>query len=167
MSKKTKATTLILSALFLIGIAAGGLWLLHDTQPQVCPICARDIHSRSRAVVLFGKERATVCCVRCGITHNLQVGRPGQVVGVTEYLTDRPMKPDAAFYVEGSQISLCDAHDTGLIDQTKHPYPRIFDRCEPSTYAFKSREDAQLFAKVNGGKILSWEELKNEAEINP
>ena len=167
MSRRPRAATLILSGLFLAAIAAGGYWLLRETQPQVCPICRRDIHARSRAVLLLGKERAAVCCVRCGITHNVQIGKPGQLVEVTEYLSDKPMKPDAAFYVEGSRISLCDPHQSGLVDQSKHPYQRIFDRCEPSTYAFARREDALAFARENGGKVLSWEELRKEVETTP
>lgn len=167
MGTRTTAATLILSGLFLAAIAAGGYWLLQETRPQVCPICQRDIHARSRAVVLLGKERAVVCCVRCGITHNVQVGKPGQLVEVTEYLSNKPMNPDAAFYVEGSQISLCDPHQSGLVDQSKHPYQRIFDRCEPSTYAFARREDAQAFARENSGKVLSWEELLKEVGIQP
>ncbi len=167
MSRRTTAATLILSGLFLAAIAAGGYWLLRETAPQVCPICQRDIHARSRAVVLLGKERVAVCCVRCGITHNVQVGKPGQLVEVTEYLSNKPMKPEAAFYVEGSRISLCDPHQSGLVDQSKHPYHRIFDRCEPSTYAFAQRQDAQAFVRENGGKILSWEELRKEVETIP
>lgn len=167
MSKRTKALTIILSGLFLVAIAAGGYWLLRETTPEICVICQRNIHAHSRAVLLLGKERVAVCCVRCGITHNVQVGKPGELVEVTDFLSNKPMKPDAAFYVEGSQVSLCEAHEGALIDQTKHPYGRVFDRCEPSTYAFAKREDAEAFARKNGGKVLAWEELKREVEVRP
>ena len=167
MSKRSKALTFIMSSLFLFGMAAGGYWLLRKTQPHICPICQRDIHPRSRAVLLLGKARVAVCCVRCGITHNLQVGKPGELVEVTEYLSNKPMKPDAAFYVEGSQVSHCDPHQGALVDQTKRPYNRIFDRCEPSTYAFARREDADTFMRENGGKVLTWEGLKKEGEVRP
>ena len=167
MSKRAKTLTFIMSGLFLVGIAAGGYWFLRKTQPQICPICQRSIHAQSRAVFLLGKTRVVVCCVRCGITHNVQVGMPGELVEVTEYLSDKPIKPDAAFFVEGSQVSHCDPHQGALVDQTKRPYNRIFDRCEPSTYAFARREDAEAFLRANGGKVLTWEALKKEGEARP
>ncbi len=86
---------------------------------------------------------------------------------MTEFLSDRSIQPNNAFYVEGSQVSMCDPHEGALLDQTKHPYARIFDRCEPSTYAFTKREDAEGFVRANGGKLLTWEELKKEAGAKP
>ena len=165
MSQKTKTLTVFLSALFLIAVAASGYWILRQTKPEVCPICQRSIHAHSRAVVSIAGKRLKVCCIRCGITHNFQVGQPGAVVEVTDFLTDRAMKPDRAFYVEGSEVSLCDPHGSGLVDESKHPYTRIFDRCEPSTYAFAKREDAETFVRNNGGKLLSWNELKKQAGV--
>jgi hypothetical protein len=167
MSRKTKALSFLLSGLFLAAIAAGGFWLLQETKPKVCMICQRSIHAHSSAVVVIDKKRVTVCCIRCGITHNFQVGKPGEVVAVTEFLSDRSIEPKDGFYVEGSQVSMCDPHEGALLDQTKHPYTRIFDRCEPSTYAFAKREDAEGFVRANGGKLLTWEELKKEAGAKP
>jgi hypothetical protein len=163
MSQSTKALTVFLSALFLVAIAVGGYWILRETKPEACPICQRSIHAHSSAMVSMAGKRAKVCCIRCGITHNFQVGRPGEVVEVTDFLTDRAMKPERAFYVEGSEVSMCDPHRSSLVDETKHPYARIFDRCEPSTYAFAKREDAESFVRKNGGKLLSWDELSKEA----
>ncbi len=167
MSQKTRALTFILSALFLGAIAAGGFWVLQKSKPEVCPICQRSIHAHSSAVALTDQKRVRVCCIRCGITHNFQVGKPGDVVEVTDFLSDRAMKPSDAFYVEGSRVSLCDPHGSGLIDQTKHPYHRIFDRCEPSTYAFAKREDAERFARENGGALLRWDDLRKEGQAKP
>lgn len=167
MNRRTKALTFLWSVLFLAGTAAGGFWVLQETRPEICSICQRSIHSHSSAVVIIERKRVRVCCIRCGITHNFQVGKPGEVVEVTDFASDRAMKPSDAFYVEGSLVSLCDPHQSSLIDQTKHPYHRIFDRCEPSTYAFARREDAEVFVRKNGGKLLTWQELKKEVEIRP
>jgi len=163
MSKKTKAVTVLLSALFLIGVAAGGYWILHETKAQACPICERSIHPRSSAVVAIAGKRVKVCCIRCGITHNFQIGKPGEVVEVTDFVSDHPIRQDYAYYVEGSAVSMCDPHGSSLVDETKHPYGRIFDRCEPSTYAFAKRDDTESFVRKNGGKLLTWDELQKEA----
>lgn len=166
MSKTGKTATVILSIFILVAMAAGGYWLLRETKPNTCPICARNIHPHSSAVVLIDNKPVRVCCIRCGITHNFQVGKPGEVIEVTDFVSDKPIKPADSFYVEGSQVSMCDPHDASLVGQTKHPYGRIFDRCEPSTYAFARREDAEAFARQNGGKLLTWEELKKEVGVN-
>ena len=165
MSTTTKVVTLSLSILFLIGIAGAGYWMLEETKPSTCPICARSIHPHSSAAVVIDKKTVRVCCIRCGITHNFQVGKPGEVVQVTDFVSDKPLKPATAFYVEGSQVSMCDPHGSSLIDQTKHPFDRVFDRCEPSTYAFAKRADAESFVRNNGGKLLTWEELKKETGV--
>ncbi len=167
MGTKVKTTTLVLSAAVLIALGAGGYWLLRETQPQVCPICERSIHAQARAVILLNGRRVPVCCIRCGLTHNYQVGKPGPLVEVTEYNSLQPLKPESAFYVEGPRFSLCDPHDSALLDQTKHPYRRMFDRCEPSTYAFARREDAERFARENGGEVLRWDDLRKEGEAKP
>ncbi len=167
MGTRAKAATLVLSGLFLVGLAAGGYWLLWKTRPQMCPICERSIHAQARAVILLDNSRVPVCCIRCGLTHNRQIGKPGPLLEVTEYHSLRPMKPESAFYVEGPRFSLCDPHESPLLDQTKHPYGRVFDRCEPSTYAFLRREDAATFERENGGTVLTWADLKKEAESQP
>ena len=83
----------------------------------------------------------------------------------TDFVSDEPLKPATAFYVEGSQVSMFDPHGSSLNDQTKHPFDRVFDRCEPSTYAFAERADAESFVRNNGGKLLTWEELKKETGV--
>jgi len=165
MSRKGKVVTLSLSILFLIGVAGAGYWMLEETKPDTCPICARSIHPHSSAVVLIDKHPVRVCCIRCGITHNFQVGKPGDVVEVTDFISDKPLKPATAFYIEGSQVSMCDPHGSSLIDQAKHPLDRVFDRCEPSTYAFAKHSDAENFVRNNSGKLLTWEELKKQAGV--
>ena len=163
MSHNSKTAALIVSFLLLVAMGTGGFWFLHETQPRLCPICQRSIHEHSSAVVGIDKKRVTVCCIRCGITHNSQVGKPGEVIGVTDFQSNKSLNPSNSFYVEGSQVSMCDPHDSNLMDETKHPYSRTFDRCDPSTYAFARREDAEAFERANGGKVLSWKELTNEA----
>jgi hypothetical protein len=167
MATRGQPIAFVLSSLFVVALAAGGYWLLQKTKPEVCPICDRSIHAQARAVVRFNGWQAPVCCIRCGLTHNHLIGKPGQVVEVTEFHSLKPLRPESAFYVEGPRFSLCDPHDSLLIDQAKRPYARVFDRCEPSTYAFIRREDAEVFARENGGVVLRWADLTKEVETKP
>jgi len=167
MGKKAKAIALVLSSVVLVVLAAGGYWLMRRTEPERCAFCKRDIHGQSRAVALVSGKREALCCVRCGLTEAHQVGKPVRLVEVTDYFSSRPLDPDSAYYVEGGRIVLCETHDHALLDQTKHPFGRIFDRCEPSTYAFARREDAEAFARENGGVVLRWADLTKELETKP
>ena len=167
MGSTAKTVTFVLSSLILMALAAGGYWLLRRTEPERCFICQRDIHAQSRAAIVADGERKALCCLRCGLTQSHQVGKPIHLAEVTDYRTSRPLKPDSAFYVEGSRIVLCEPHGHEIFDQTKHPYGRIFDRCEPSTYAFARREDAEAFARENGGVVLRWADLRKEVESQP
>ena len=166
MENRAKTATFVLSSLILVALAAGGYWLVRRTEPERCAVCQRGIHSGSRTEILVGGERKALCCVRCTLTASRQLGKPVRLLHVTEFLSGRPLAPKSAYYVEGSRIVVCEVHEP-LLDQTKHPYGRIFDRCEPSTHAFARREDAEAFARENGGAVLLWADLLQEVERQP
>lgn len=166
MGKKAKAAAYVLSGLVLLALAAGGYWLLRRTQPDTCPICRREIHAASRAVIQRNGEPEPVCCARCAFTFEEQKHKPIRLVEVTDYFLKQPLKPADAYYVEGSRIVLC-AKREPLLDQTKHPYEPVFDRCAPSLYAFTRREDAAAFAAANGGVIRRLPELLKEVRPRP
>lgn len=163
---KGKLTRLILSGLVLAALAAGGYWLLRRTAPETCRICQRQIHAQARAVLEQAGKREPVCCARCALTLGQQRGERVRLVEVTDYNSGQPLAPEAAYFVEGSRIVLCEKHEP-LLDQTKHPYPRVFDRCEPSLYAFARREDAEAFAARQGGTVLRLPEILQEVERRP
>ncbi len=158
---KSKLATAFLSIVVLCAIGGGGFWLLQKTKPDECRICQRAIHAASRAVIEENGLREPVCCARCALTLANQKRRPIHFVEVTDYNTRKPLAPKDAFYVEGSRILLCESHEP-LIDQTKRAEPRVFDRCEPSVYAFARRDEADAFAGANGGVVLSFSKLMKE-----
>jgi hypothetical protein len=166
MANRTGIATVVLSSLILVALAAGGYWLLRHTEPARCAVCQRGIHTQSRTVILAGGERKTLCCVRCALTASRQLGKPVRLLEVAEFHSSKPLAPQSAYYVEGSRVVLCEVHEP-LLDQTKHPYGRTFDRCEPSTHAFVGREDAEAFVRDNGGVVLSWAELVKQVEKQP
>ncbi len=136
------------------------------TQPENCSICQRAIHAQSRAVIEVDGKRERVCCARCAFTFEEQKHKQIRLVEVTDYNSTKPLAPENAYFVEGSRIVLCEEHEP-LLDQTKHPYGRVFDRCEPSVYAFARPEDAEAFARENGGRMVRLPDILKEVESKP
>lgn len=151
----------VMSIIVLALLAAGGYWLLQWTAPAECRVCRRAIHATARAVIEVDGKQEAVCCVRCAMTLNEQEQKPVRLVEVTDYIRRRVLAPKDAFYVEGSRVVLCQTHEPH-VDETKHVQPRVFDRCEPSVYAFARREEAAAFAAQNGGAVLGFAELIKE-----
>jgi hypothetical protein len=163
---REKLVGFLLTGLVVAALAAGGYWLLQRTAPEICHICQRQIHAVARAVIAEDGKREPVCCARCAFTRQVQQHKPIRLVEVTDYISGRPLAPDAAYYVEGSRVILCERHEP-LLDESKQPFARVFDRCVPSLYAFARREDAEAFAGREGGRVLRLAELLEEVEPRP
>ncbi|MBI1750684.1 MAG: nitrous oxide reductase accessory protein NosL [Acidobacteria bacterium] len=160
MPKSVMSKT-VMSIVVLALLTAGGYWLLQRTTPAECKVCRREIHAAARAVIEVDGKQEAVCCVRCAMTLDEQEQKPVRLVEVTDYIRRKALAPEDAFYVEGSRIVLCQSHEPHL-DETKHAQSRVFDRCEPSVYAFARREEAEAFAAQNGGAVLRFAELMKE-----
>jgi hypothetical protein len=156
----------LFGVLILAGIGLGGYWFLERTRPNTCPICARGIHARAAVVIERDGKPQRVCCASCAVKLGRQVGRPVKFVEVTDYLTERPLRPEGAYYVAGSQIIFCELHEPPR-GPDKRPSDRVFDRCEPSVFAFAHREDAEAFARENGGGLLRLDQLLGEEARQP
>lgn len=154
-----KITAILSSIVVLAALSLAGYWALRKTEPDICRVCRREIHPQSRAVIEVDSKREAVCCIRCALTVAHQQSVSIRLLEVAEYTTGRPIAPATAFYVEGSRIVLCEKHEPMLLDPTKHPYGRVFDRCEPSVYAFARRDDAEAFAARHGGTLRTLAEL--------
>ncbi len=165
MNRK-RILTLLGSAVFVALLAVGGYWLVQRTEPNTCRICQRPIHAEARAVMEVSGQRESLCCVRCAITLVRQRRISVRVVEVTDFVSRRPLAPEAAYYVEGSDLVLCERHEPAL-DTEKQPLGRVFDRCAPSLYAFARREDAEAFAARNGGTLLRWFQVEKELAVQP
>ncbi len=163
---KTILSKAVMSIVVLALLAAGGFWLLQRTAPAECKVCRREIHAASRAVIAVDGKQEAVCCVRCAMTLDEQEKKPVRLVEVTDYIRRRALAPGDAFYVEGSRVVLCQSHEPH-VDETKHAQARVFDRCEPSVYAFARREEAESFAAQNGGVVLGLAELMKEIPNPP
>jgi len=163
---KEKLTGAIVVGLLLAALVAGGFWLLRHGGHEECSVCRREIHAQSRAVVEVNGQREAVCCARCAVTLAHQRGKSVRLVQVADYSTERMLRPEDAVYVEGSRVVLCATHEP-MMDPTKHAMERVFDRCEPSLYAFARRADADAFAQQNGGTFLTAEQVLREVQTQP
>jgi len=166
MRSTKKAATLLSGILLVAVVGVGGYWLLRRTEPNVCRVCRRVVHREARAVMEADGQPEPVCCTRCALSLVRQQGKAVRLVEVVDYFSWQPLRPDAAFYVEGSRVILCEKHEP-FLDDTKQAYDRIFDRCEPSIYAFAREQDARTFVAANGGRIRRLSELVEEVEIRP
>ena len=132
---------------------------MRENAGTVCQICWRPVHSSMLAVGEVNGEEKRFCCPACALTTAQQSGQPVRLTRLTDFNTNQPLDPKAAFLVRGSDVNL-DMHSQPLVDQEKRPVPVHFDRCTPSILAFRSREEAQVFLKEHGGELLQIADLK-------
>jgi hypothetical protein len=162
-----KTMGFLLSAVFVVALALGGYWLVHRTERHdICRICRREIHVQASAVAELDGKPEPVCCVRCALTLAHQQGKPVRLLQVTDYVSRQLLSLNAAYYVEGSRVILCEKHEP-LLGESKEAFQRVFDRCEPSLYAFARREEAESFAARNGGVVVRLEQVLKEVEPRP
>lgn len=153
-----KAATFALTGLALIAVLAGAMWFQKSETEKFCGFCHRPIHAQTRVIAEVDGRRKTVCCARCAMTEAFQEKKPVRLIEVTDYASGKSLKPEQAYFVDGSRKVLCD-HDAPIFDETKHVHPLAFDRCFPGTYAFARREDAAAFVRENGGVVRRLQEL--------
>lgn len=150
----------------VLGVVAGGWYVLRERAPAVCEIDARPIHHNMHTLIKVDGKRLHSCCARCGLTLAAQAHLQVEILEVTDYVSGRPLPADQAVYVEGSRVEVCSA--TRLrVDESRTPYARLFDRCAPSLLAFAREDQARAFLAENGGSLKRLEELMREAAALP
>lgn len=165
MAMKNSASVIV-GILIVAAVAGGGYFLQKRAVPNTCRICQRELHPEARVVMEVDGQRQAVCCTHCVLTQARQIGKSIRLVEVTDYVSRRPLRPENAFYVEDSKLVLCDLHKP-FVNESKQPYDRVFDRCVPGIYAFARREDAEAFARDNGGTVRNWSRLIEEVQPRP
>ncbi len=147
----------------LAGLFAGGYSLMKRRDQAYCQICRRHIHPEVRVVAVIGGTTRTVCCAHCAITEGRQEGKPVRLISVTDYPTGQMLKPEEAWFVDGSRKVACE-HDMAKMDEMKQAERLAFDRCSPGTFAFRDRKAAEDFVADNGGVVLRLPELLREVQ---
>ena len=150
-------------ALILVAVAGYAVFeyqrQARENAENVCQICWRPVHDSMLTVGEVSGEEKRFCCAACALTTAQQIGKPVRLTRLTDFNSNQPLDPKAAFLVRGSDVNL-DMHSQPLVDQEKRPVPVHFDRCTPSILAFRSREEAQAFLKEHGGELLQIADLK-------
>lgn len=151
-----------LAVIALLAVVGYSGWHeLRDRDRQVCTVCERPIHGNSRTLASVGGRPQPYCCPACALSEHRQLGRPVQVVRLTDYNSGNPISPAEAFVVRGSNVSSC-AHDAPGIGEDMRPLHATFDRCSPSILAFSDRAAAERVAREHGGEVLRFESLASE-----
>lgn len=146
------------------GVAAPRAWRWWTAPPAgYCPICRRHEHQGSLVKVRAEGEGVTdVCCLSCALAYGRQTARAVTIVSVTDQESGKPLNPDAATFVLGSDVSPC-THDAQELRLEGEALPVQWDRCLPSILAFASRERAERFRGQHGGHLQSLRELTEKA----
>ena len=139
-------------------IAAGFVYLAVREQAsshEMCQICKRPVHERSRTAGFLGTERELFCCPACAFASHRQSGQAVRITELTDFATDTKLEPQRSFLVRGSDVNLC-SHRHSLVDASRQSYTMEYDRCSPSVLAFANKGTAQAFAREHGGAVLSF-----------
>jgi len=150
-----------------LGIAAPRLRQWWMAPPHgYCPICQRHEHGDS-SVKLQAQGEAIIeaCCLSCALSYGRQTSKPVTIVSVTNHETGKPLQPDNATFVVGSDVSPC-THNTQQLRLEGEALPVQWDRCLPSILAFASRQSADAFRADHGGTLRSFQELRQQAAEN-
>ncbi len=147
----------ILGAVLIAAISFGWYSTMHGSQGKKCVLCGRPLKKELAVIAEVGGQRRHVCA----ITEALQEKKPVRFIEVRDYPTGASLKPERAFFVDGSQMMACD-HDMLRMDQMKRPQALAFDRCSPGTFAFSRKEDADAFVARNGGVVKTLPQLLSE-----
>jgi len=131
--------------------------LLHGNR---CVLSDRVIHPGMAAeVAVEGGPSGRACCIRCAITYAQQTDKKVRAISVTNYRTRKPLAPDRAFYVTGSNVAPCVGPPMEASEGRRGCCMLGFDRCAPSTIAFADQQDAIRFQREHGGRIETFADL--------
>jgi hypothetical protein len=157
----------LIGAAMLVGVVAGDtaprLWRWWSSPPPgYCPICRRHEHADSVVKLQAqGEEVIDACCLGCALSYGRQTAKPVKIISVTDHETRRPLDPDTATFVVGSDASPC-THTSEQLRLEEEAVPVHWDRCLPSILAFASTDSAQAFQAEHGGRLRSLQQLRVE-----
>lgn len=168
MHSRSIRLIVLVMAVGLAGAVAGPrVWQWWTAQPHGhCPICQRHEHGDSGVKLQAeGEGIIDACCLSCALSYGRQTSKAVTILSVTNHETGKPLQPDSATFVVGSDISPC-THDAQQLRLEGEAVPVQWDRCLPSILAFASAASADTFHVQHGGTLRSFRELKQQATEN-
>lgn len=165
MQRKSVFASLI-ALLVLVGLGYSGWRYVKDRNAQSCEACRRPVHSHMKTVGIVDGERTVYCCPACALSDHQQSGKPVQVVELTDYLTDSPLKPANSYVVRNSDVNPCLQHKPA-VGESHQPLESHFDRCAPSVLAFQDQRSANEFAGQHGGQVFRFSQFASDLRRTP
>lgn len=159
-----RTRSLILAAswgLGLLFLVAGMVtWLYHPPSAR-CPVCQRPIHANTHATARVESRQIELCCPQCVLALRQETGKDARFLEVSDFLTAGPLRPETAYYVEGSAVEVCRipprSRPGGGTLLERHSEP-----CAPNLLAFANEKRARAFMAENGGTLKRLKDLLRE-----
>ena len=151
----------IVAILVLAGLGYSGWHYVNERSAQSCKACTRPVHSHMKTVAVLDGKRAVYCCPACALSEHQQSGKRVQVVEMTDYISNGPVKPESSFVVRNSDVNPCLQHHPA-VGENNQPLQAHFDRCSPSVLAFQDQKSATAFSGEHGGQVVKFSDFASE-----
>lgn len=151
----------IVAIVALAGLGYSAWHYVRERGAQSCQACMRPIHAHMKTVAIVDGKRALYCCPACALSVHQQSGKKVQVVELTDYLNNTPLKPEDSYLVRNSDVNPCLQHHPA-VGEDNQPLESHFDRCSPSVLAFQDQKSAAAFANEHGGQVVKYSEFAAE-----
>jgi len=161
---RIKSWIVMVVAVAVVGVSAYA-WMHYVVHPKPteCGYCLRPLHENLRVTAEIDGKRTEVCCPHCAITEANQQHKQLKLITVHDYPTGNDVKPENAWYVEGSRVNACEREGMHM-NEMKETQDLAFDRCSPGTFTFVNKANADAFAAQNGGSVMSFGQLMQEVQ---
>jgi hypothetical protein len=151
----------IVATLALAGLGYSAWHLVRERSAQSCKACMRAVHPHMKTVAILDGKREVYCCPACALSAHQQSGKQVEVIELTDYLTNDPVKPASGFVVRNSDVNPCLQHQPA-VGENNQPLEAHFDRCSPSVLAFQDQKSAAAFASEHGGQVVKFSAFASE-----
>ena len=158
-----KIREITITFVVLIAIAVTSFFAYRYEQRRdlagTCPFCDRMVHSVTAYHLKVDGHDVAACCPRCGMhaQMNHEQRNTGTAIA-TDVTTGERIAADSATYVEGGSVQYCMHGNQPVTREPNGVSVREYDRCLPTLAAFKTPQEADLYQKQHGGRVLSYAE---------
>jgi hypothetical protein len=104
----------VVAILVLVGLGYSTWHFVMERNARSCRACMRPVHSHMKTVAIVEGKRAVYCCPACALSEHQQSGQLVQVVELTDYLDNSPLKPDGSFVVRNGDVNPCLQHQPAV-----------------------------------------------------